>query len=647
MKSLKAPAITLTLTLAACTNYGNPAPTASSSGMGGSAGSGGSGGFGGSSAGDFVGTGGKSIPRPIGATLDEPAVVARTAPPPLAGGTLLVTSAGHSALVSDPDHDQLFIVDLDRPQISATIALEAGDEPGRAVEDAAGRLHVVLRSGGSVVTVDPAGSVIDRRNVCSYPRGIAYDRARDALQVACAGGELVTLPAGGGSATRTVQLDLDLRDVVIDGDRLLVSRFRAAELLVVEANGEVSSRIKPQNMSQQGVDGVTRTFEPAVAWRTVAAPGGGALMVFQQEQTSQVQISAGGYGGPGGGGCGTSGIVQSMVTLLQPQRAPSNPGHLEAVLAVDLAVDRTGDRILVASAGVSPGASSGLSGLVDTIPPSGSEATTTAGGCRSGAPPVELPSTPKPLGRVVAVGFDWKNQTVIQTREPSSVMVGDRAVILPGESAKDTGHDLFHFATSGGIACASCHPEGREDGHVWTFDRIGPRRTQSVGGGIMDTKPFHWDGDMTDFNDLAHQVFTTRMSGPLLNGTQLAVMEEWIDRIPAWKPAAARDAKAAEHGKLLFNDAQVGCASCHAGAKFTNNTNVDVGTRPSSEIGGAAFQVPSLRGLRWRAPFMHRGCAGTIADRFNPDCGGGDQHGRTSQLSEADRGDLAAYLDTL
>jgi len=637
MKSYIAPAITLALALAACTNYSEPQP-AQVVGAGGDSFSGGTGG--GPVAGGPVSAGGSSFGvAGFGSNnFNDPVVVALKTPPPLAGGTMLITGAGHTALVADPDHDQLFVVDLDRPSITATIALEPGDEPGRSAEDAAGRVHVALRGGASVITIDPvAGTLIGRRQVCSYPRGIAYESAKDAVHVACAGGELVTLPAGGGNATRTLQLDLDLRDIVIDGERLLVSRFRAAELLVVEASGEVSNRIKPADIAGSR-DADSHSFAPAVAWRTVSAPGGGALMVFQHEQTSEVLIEAGGYGSGGVNPCGVGGgIVQGSVAVLRANGTAWTSRNIQAVLPVDVAADPSSRQVVVASAGTSP--NQGQSSVIQIDAPSQSDTA-----CPLQRPPSGIG---QPLGRVVAVGFDWQHRVVLQTREPSSVTVGERAVMLPGESVKDTGHDLFHFATSGGLACASCHPEGREDGHTWTFATIGPRRTQSVGGGIMDTKPFHWDGDMTDFDMLAHEVFSKRMSGPQLGSTHLAVMEQWIDAVPAWKPTPARDVPSAERGKTIFHSAQAACASCHTGAKLTNNTSADVGSRSPAELGRGLFQVPSLVGVRWRAPFMHQGCAGTLADRFDPECGGGDKHGRTSQLTESERTDLTNYLGTL
>lgn len=93
-------------------------------------------------------------------------------------------------------------------------------------------------------------------------------------------------------------------------------------------------------------------------------------------------------------------------------------------------------------------------------------------------------------------------------------------------------------------------------------------------------------------------------------------------------------------GKALFEDpARAACASCHSGPLLTNNSTVAVGT-------GGMFQVPSLRGVAWRGPFRHDGCAMTLADRFDPTCGG-LAHGRTAELSAQDRADLVAYLQTL
>ncbi|MET0595566.1 MAG: cytochrome c, partial [Polyangiaceae bacterium] len=243
--------------------------------------------------------------------------------------------------------------------------------------------------------------------------------------------------------------------------------------------------------------------------------------------------------------------------------------------------------------------------------------------------------------RVTAVAFDNLGRLALQTREPAMFFLGQRAVMLPGRSRKHTGHELFHLATVGGLACASCHPEGADDGQVWTFSDFGPRRTQSLAGGIAGSEPFHWSGDMHDFAQLSKDVFSSRMSGPRVQPEHTASLMNWINTIPRLQPPAIADVSAVQRGETIFNDTAVGCATCHSGASFTNNQTMHVNT-------GEALQVPSLRGLAWRAPYMHNGCAPTLNERFSATtCGGGDMHGKTSHLSAGQKADLVAYLESL
>src|SRR5262249_30097328 len=108
-------------------------------------------------------------------------VTQTSAPPPISGGTLAGATGGRTAGVA-------------AARVTATVALRAGDEPGRVAIDGAGRAHVALRRGGALVTIDLAtGTISSRRDVCPAPRGVAYDSSGDVVHVACATGELVTL----------------------------------------------------------------------------------------------------------------------------------------------------------------------------------------------------------------------------------------------------------------------------------------------------------------------------------------------------------------------------------------------------------------------------------------------------------------------
>ncbi|XYI01820.1 c-type cytochrome [Sorangium sp. So ce1128] len=568
--------------------------------------------------------------------VDDPGSVSIAAEPPpaISGGTLAVSKSAIRAVASDPDRDRVWVVDLKAQKLTAEIVLEKGDEPGRVVEDDAGRFHVALRRGGAIITIDAdSGKIVDRRAACPAPRGIAYDATTDALHVACLGGELVTLPAGPGAATRSLRLERDLRDVVVDGDRLLVSKFRSAQLLTVDGDGSVVASESAPKFNLFGQE-----FTPVVAWRTLKLPTGGVAMVHQRALIAPVEIVEGGYSS---GGCDGS-IVHSTVSELGTPTSGSqtkvSAALPSATLPVDLAISDDGASYAVVAAGTNEILMTSLASLSRNVD--------SEFGFEGQEPCVEAHQRVAVDGEPTAVAFAG-SAVVVQTREPATLQVlaldgsMPRVITLPGESRKDTGHEMFHKNASGPMACASCHPEGGEDGHTWVFNPIGPRRTQYVSGGILNTAPFHWDGDMSGIEAIMGEVFERRMGGMHQGPRRVKVFARWIDSLPAPPVSSAPNAEAVARGEALFHDKTVDCASCHAGAQFTSNDSFNVGT-------GKAFQVPSLVRIGTRAPFMHDGCAATLKDRFvNPSCGGGDQHGKTSHLSEEQIDDLVAYLETL
>jgi hypothetical protein len=638
-----------------------------------------------------------------------PTTVASKPPPAISGGTLLVTHDGTRAVAADPDRDVVYVVDLAKMAVTATIALKAGDEPGRLVEDGDGRVHVALRAGGALVTIDPArGAILERRSACPAPRGVAYDAAADAVWVACATGEIVSLPAGGGAATQSLVVERDLRDLVVSGGALTVSQFRSAQLLGLDATGNVARRANLPSPSG--------SFSPHVAWRTVAGPSGTFVSVHQAETIQSLTTHAvGGYGGgcgnatlgggavifgaseagaseaeagdtggtfaecalgtnaadagtssdadpgsdagvrssspgpvpvqnappppppppgfPGGSPCGPeSGAVMSVLTVLAADGHALVNQSFPGVLPVDVAVSSDGSTI----AAVAPGNAftAGLSTVFMF--------TRCGAGVVGGGP--QTPGTDGTGLQAIAVAFDAANEIVVQTREPAGLSVIDAAtgavthsVALSKVTRADTGHDVFHTQAGGMIACGSCHPEGGDDGHVWLLDGA-QRRTPSLRGTIAGTAPYHWPGDEADLDVLVNDVYTVRMSGVTLTNPVMGALTTWVQKVPELPAPSWVDPAAASRGQALFERADVGCATCHSGPKFTNNVTVDVGT-------GGSFQVPPLVGVGWRTPLFHDGCARVIADRFGA-CAT-PKHGSIETLSSQDVSDLIAYLETL
>lgn len=577
----------------------------------------------------FEGDGTVPFDLPGSGTVPPPRFTARTAartPPPLSGGTLLVLPDDRTAVASDPDHDVVWIADTVGGAEGRAVALRAGDEPGRLATDGAGHVFVALRRGGAVATIDPVrGEVTARRAVCPAPRGLTWDDAAGRLLVACEDGALVSLGAEGGEVSRR-QLVADLRDVAVVNGQVYVTTFREAQRYRVDA----ASVTLVNDLIPSGA-------LRSAAWRTYGSNG--ALVTLSQ-RVRAVTLGTSNTPTPqnsGGGGYGAIGgltppaVAPTVAIATMEGGEPREVEFTMGGLAVDVAVRSTDDGVRVAL--VSPGWAYGQ-GVPQVQEWEVIRPGRTSIGRENPGRAVNVP------GQAVAAAYTRSGWLVVQTRAPGAIVVGGRAITLYRDAVGDTGHDVFHATTPSGLACATCHPEGGDDGRVWSFEGIGRRRTPSLRGGILGTAPFHWDGDMRDIGHLTTAVFSARMGAGPIAAAHATALGRWVQTVPTVpRPAAPTDAVA--RGEALFRSAEVGCASCHSGAMFTNNATVDVGT-------GGAFQVPPLVGLAARGPFMHAGCAPTLDDRFtSASCGGGDRHGRTSQLTAAQRGDLVAYLASL
>ena len=592
----------------------------------------------------------------------------KTPPPwgvPVTGGTMMINQAGTHAVIADPDRDRIIAVDLATKEVTFEMKLTAGDQPGRVIEDGAGRFHTALRGGGAVLTFSLQGEMLNRRDACAEPRGLVWDQAADTIHVACATGELVTFQAAGGDATRVIRLERDLRDVIVQGDKLVVTKFRTSEVLTVDAAGTIVGRVVPPTVQRFGGfgggfpesgDGKVSPSEPgglvnavpAVAWRTVALPDGRIVISHQR----QVQDKLGTEQEEGGYGTGCGSPVEAAITVISPGQPPVAALPIaQGALPVDIAVTKSGDKIAVLTAG---------NRNIRVQQTSFALSSRDMNDCR----PPDFPDDPKDDdmdddtdedsdedvdegGTPTALAFTpsgdlvvyYPQKPMLEIHRGGTQTLAPEVVALPGTPGVDAGRSVFHKQTAIGLACASCHPEGREDGLVWDFVELGKRRTQNLSGDILARAPYHWGGDMSSLPTLMDDVFAVRMAGGVLTERQKRSLGPWLDRLPAPAPAYVAPLDSIERGKALFDSPETGCVSCHSGVLLSNNTLVDVGT-------GGKFKVPSLRGIGARAPFMHDGCAKTLTDRFTV-CGNSTSHGLTQTMGPEQIADLVAYLETL
>ena len=270
---------------------------------------------------------------------------------------------------------------------------------------------------------------------------------------------------------------------------------------------------------------------------------------------------------------------------------------------------------------------------------------------------------PSPMGNSLGnvVGPSGSGFTLQQRGIIGSDVLGtaDHHVMTP---AIELGRKLFFSAadgrmSSGIVSCASCHPGGGNDGHVWQFD-VGPRKTLALfGGRLRETAPYHWDGAFKTFSDF-ETVITQRMGGTGCSQEEFDGMFAYLQTLPAPdNPNVTPDhvlTDSQQRGHDLFFG-KADCAGCHGGAASTDNGFHDVGTKVLSMPNGASgdvlpasiagFNTPTLKSIWASGPYLHDGRAQTLEERLTTF--GSDQHGKTTQLGSDEIADLAAYLKTM
>jgi mono/diheme cytochrome c family protein len=257
--------------------------------------------------------------------------------------------------------------------------------------------------------------------------------------------------------------------------------------------------------------------------------------------------------------------------------------------------------------------------------------------------------------------------------------------LLPAEAA--LGRRIFHDATdsltSGGLACAGCHPEGRDDGHVWhettvvAFDghptfvsgpdnvpttepehRGYPRQTPLLAGRVVAEGPYGWHAESPNLTHRLTQGFALHRWS---DTGEYHVRRDLYDRAMALRaflrqglvppPREQRELSLEEkRGQEVFLSAQAGCAGCHVPATdYSDREAYALFTQLPPSAGFAVdpekkYKTPSLRSVGETAPYLHDGRFASLRALVEQN---GNRMGRTSHLSGADKNALIAFLETL
>jgi DNA-binding beta-propeller fold protein YncE/mono/diheme cytochrome c family protein len=217
----------------------------------------------------------------------------------------------------------------------------------------------------------------------------------------------------------------------------------------------------------------------------------------------------------------------------------------------------------------------------------------------------------------------------------------------PVPVAMALGRLLFHAVgdariSHDGRACASCHPDGRDDALVWATPE-GPRRSIMLAGRVAATSPYSWSGSESTLKEHLDITFDRLKGAGGLRSLELDALAAYVATLSP--PVVARkthDPKV-DRGAQLFASKEVGCSSCHAGAEATDNKHHDVQSKGTTDKSGM-FNTPTLKFVGGTGPYFHDGRYKTLHELLKS---ADRKMGHTAQLSDDDLDALEAYVRTL
>ena len=582
------------------------------------------------------------------------AAPAGPAAPYLTGSRIAALPDG--ALAIDEDSGALIRADAEGAPVGQ---LAIGRGAGLlAYDPVAHRAYVADRRGDRVVVVDVGAQlqVAAAWPTPAEPYGVALAPDRATLLVtAIADRTLVAYDTATGRRRWTAALGAEPRGVAIapDGTRALVASLATGavdeiDLLETHAVTPLALAVAAPSDPTPAFarDAFAVTFlgaHQAVVPFQRETPVRSIQGVEMQQQVSRAEASS--YGGGGGDFEVDPPIHQQLAFFAQ---GPLGVRQVGARIGVQqpraLAWDSAHDALYVAGLGSDTILQLRHASQADVAP--GFTAQLTRAGTRCG--PDGLAVTPagdlivwcaftRSIAHVAVPG-----DGTLAAQAMPAVAEGGTLVTSALDARAHAGMVLFHSAepeisAGGALACASCHPEGRDDGMSWRIDRT-TLQTPLLAGRVAGTRPYKWDGrDKT----LARSLATTmqRLGGAGLSSAETAQLAAYLEAMPPPR-TATRDPAAVARGEALFDSAQLGCRSCHDGPAYTDRDRHGFGSAELPQV-----DTPSLVGLAASAPYFHDGSAPTLEALLHDR---GTVHGmaETAKLSDAQVADLMAFLET-
>lgn len=598
----------------------------------------------------------------------------------------------------NPDSDTVAAIDARR--LVRLFETPVGDNPRTLAPAPDGAVWVINQDDATISIVEGGDGRLRRTVALPYasrPYGIAFNPAGDAAYVTLqAVGRLLKLSAHGGAVEDAADVGPTPRGVAVtaDGARILVTRYisPAGRGEVVEVSAASFEAVRRIDLAvDPGPDSpVSGRGVPNHLAAIVVAPDGRRAWVPSKKDNTGRGLHLSGE--PLGFETTTRAIVSQVDLVGNRETLEARRDLDNRAMAAAVAFDPEGKHAFVALQG---------SNAVDVL--DAASGRTVASIPRTGLAPQGLVADSRGrlfvqnyLSRDIAV-YDLSELWAGATDPVRRIATAAREPLPPEVLA---GKRIFYdaadprMARDGYVSCAGCHIEGGGDGRVWDYSGRGAH-----GGGLRNTiallgraglahGPIHWRADMDeiqDFEILLRQTLQGRgfVSDEVFHGKRAdwvfgppnAGLSQELDALAAYvatftevNPSPHRlpgglmtaDALA---GEAIFHASDTGCATCHAGARFTDSSLQrphdagrrfrmhDVGTlteaagdfRPNTL---RALDTPTVKGVWETPPYLHDGSAATLMDVITTR-NGADRHGRTSHLTAKERAQLVAYLRQL
>jgi len=611
----------------------------------------------------------RSMERP------PPAVAVGATTPPLqamsgdgSGSSIALARLGDRrlALVADADGHSVRMLDTRTGEELPQTDLPG--EPSQVLVAGDGRVFVSVRDSAQVDVLEqvpgerPSLRIAGQVKTAEEPSGLALTPDGRTLLVTCGWAHVLD-----AFATRTLehafQVDVarEPRAVVTSADGRLayVSHATASVVSVVNLMSPIHE-IRAERMEQTDVDGVPGKL----AWRqgfALARAEMGILAPGVEANTGDTTVRSETYGGTTEFSGPSEVFDVAVIDDRSAKTADRGPktvavaaeprmngqSFTQCLLPRAAAYDAAGDWLLVACQGQD------TVWRTDVRP-------------RMGARPATWKVDGAPTGIAIdgerRAAFAWSQATRTVTAFPidayhstaenkgeadlaRTYALGPR-VETTGPVA--LGRKLFHTTgdsriSSDGRACASCHPDGRDDGLVWATPD-GPRQTPTLAGRLAGTAPYGWNGSRSTVKK--HVTNTLRRLGGtgLDDASMNALIAYCMDMKGAPHAAKAPDEALVAEGQDIFESSATGCSSCHmSDGTFTDGNRHDVHSKAKSDP-KRRFDTPSLRSLAGTAPYFHDGRYPTLRALLLASDG---KMGHTSKLSPHEMDALEAYLRSL